>query len=77
VRLTLFQEGRELAKDLKVGRMVRLAPAGADRQAGKAIEGTLKEHRPMGNLNQVTITLKAAPPEPLVVTGVARLWLTP
>ena len=77
VRLTLFQEGRELAKDLKVGRNVRIAVAGTDRKAGKSIEGTLKEHRPASNLNQVTITLKSAPPEPLVVTGVARLWLTP
>ena len=77
VRLTLFLEGRELAKELKAGRTVRIAAAGTDRKAGKAIEGILKEHRPAGNLHQVTITLKSAPPEPLVVTGVARLWLTP
>jgi len=77
VRLTLFLEGRELAKELKAGRTVRIAPAGTDRKAGKAFAGTLKEHRPAGNLHQVTITLKSAPTEPLVVTGVARLWLTP
>ena len=40
-------------------------------------EGTLKEHRPAGSLHQVTVTLKSAPPEPLLATGVARLWLTP
>jgi hypothetical protein len=77
VQLTLFLEGRELAKDLKAGHTVRVAAAGADRKGGQAIEGTLKEHRVAGNLHQVTITLKMAPPEPLVVTGVARLWLIP
>jgi hypothetical protein len=76
VRLTLFLEGRELAKELKAGRTVRVAPAGADRKAAKAIEGTLKEHRPAGSLQHVTITLKSAPPEPLVVAGVARFWLS-
>ncbi len=77
VRLTLFLEGRELAKELKAGRAVRIAAAGADRKAGQEIEGTLKAHRPAGNLHEVTIMLKSAPPEPLVVTGVARLRLTP
>jgi len=77
VQLTLFLEGRELAKELKTGRTVRIAAAGADRKAGKAIEGTLKEQRPAGNLHLVTITLKSTPPEPLLVTGVARLWLIP
>ena len=75
VRLTLFLEGRDLAKNLKVGEAVRVAPAGADRKAGKAIEGTLKEHRPLGNLHAVKITLKEAPPEAFVVAGLARLWL--
>ena len=37
----------------------------------------LKEQCLAGNLHQVTVTLKSAPPEPLVVTGVGRLWLTP
>ena len=73
--MTLFLEGRELAKELKAGRSIRVAAAGADRKAGKTVEGTIKEHRPVGNLHQVTITLKADPPEALVVTGVARLWL--
>jgi hypothetical protein len=77
VRLTLFLEGRELAKELKAGRTVRIAATGTDRKAGKAIEGTLKEQRPAGNLHEVTITLRSAPPEPLVVTGVVRIWLTP
>jgi len=77
VRLTLFLEGRELARELQPGRGVRVAPAGVDRKGGKPVEGTIKEHRAAGNLNQVTIALTAAPPEPLVITGVARLWLRP
>jgi hypothetical protein len=77
VRVTLFLEGRELAKELKVGKTVRVAPAGEDRKAGKSVEGTIKEQKPVGNLQQVTITLKAAPPEPFKVTGVARLWIDP
>ena len=68
---------RELAKELKAGRSVRVAAAGIDRKAGKSIEGTIKEYRPVGNLHQVTIALKADPPEGLVVTGVARLWFQP
>ncbi len=77
VRLTLFLEGRELARELKPGRGVRVAPAGTDRKGGKAVEGTIKEHRTAGHLNQVTIALTATPPEPLVVTGTARLWFRP
>lgn len=75
VRLTLFQEGRELAKELKAGRAVRVAAAGTDRKAGQSVDGTIQEHRPQGNLNQVTITLKGEPPEPFVATGVVRVWL--
>ena len=77
VTLTLFQEGRELAKDLKVGAPVRIAACGPDRKPGEAVEGTIKATRPVRNLNEVTITLKAAPKEPLVVAGVARVWVTP
>ena len=75
VRLTLFQEGRELAKELKVGRTIRVAAAGTDRKAGKPVEGTIQEHRAQGNLNQVMIKLKDDPPEPLIAAGVVRVWL--
>jgi hypothetical protein len=77
VRLTLFLEGRELSKELKPGKTVRVAPAGDDRKAGKAVEGTLQEQRTAGNLHQVVIALKAPPPEPFRTTGVARLWINP
>ena len=38
---------------MKVGRTIRVAAAGTDRKAGKPVEGTIQEQRPMGNLNQV------------------------
>lgn len=77
VKLTLFQEGRELAKDLKAGMVVRLAPAGTDRMPGKAISGTIKEQKAIGNLHGVTIRLQSEPPEAMKKTTVARLWVTP
>ena len=52
-----------------------MAAAGTDRKAGKPVEGTIQEQRQIGNLNQVTITLKADPPEPLIAAGVIRVWL--
>jgi hypothetical protein len=76
VKLTLFKEGRELIENLKVGQKVRLAPAGADRKAGKTVEGTLKACQTKGRLPEATVTLNDAPPEPFVVTGVARLFFT-
>jgi len=76
VHLTLFQEGKEFARDLKVGQAVRIAGAGIDRKAGDAVEGTVTVHLPKGNLNEVTISLKSLPKEPpLVVAGLARLWI--
>jgi len=74
VHLTLFQEGREWAKDLKVGQAARVAAAGVDRKAFDAVEGTLLAIHPNRNLTEVTIALKAAPHEPFVVAGLARFW---
>ncbi len=76
VRLTLFLEGRDLGKELKAGQAIRVAPAGVDRKAGQPVEGILKDVRPSGNLNQVTIDLKTVSAEPMVVGGLARLWIT-
>ncbi len=76
VKLTLFQEGREFAKEFKAGRRVRFASAGDDRKAGKDVEAVVKEHKQVGNLQNVTLEVKTAP-EGLAITGVARLWLKP
>jgi len=74
VQLTLFQEGKEWAKEMKAGRKIEIAPAGVDRVPGKPVEGTLKAAKPQGNLTVVTITL-AKPTEELKVMGLARVWL--
>lgn len=77
VKLTLFLEGRELEKNLKVGETVRVAAAGVDRKAFDSVEGTLKEFHAVKNLKAVTIELKEMPKSPFVVAGIAKLWLTP
>jgi hypothetical protein len=77
VHLTLFQEGKELAKDLKVGGTVRVAAARVDRKAADSVEGTIKELPKGGRLTTVTIALKSQPKEPMVIAGVARLWVKP
>jgi len=75
VHLTLFPEGRELAKDLKIGGAVRVAAAGPDRKAHDAADGTLTAIPTPKHSGEVTIELKSQPGEPLVVTGVARVWV--
>lgn len=75
IKLTLFQEGKEWAKELKAGRAVALAPAGIDRVGGMSTEGTVKESKAAGNLTLVTISLKSQPAQTFSVAGVARLWL--
>jgi len=75
VHLTLFPEGRELTRDLKLGAAVRVAAAGPDRKAMDAVEGTLSAIPTPGHSGEVKIELKAQPKEPMVVAGVARLWL--
>ncbi len=75
VQLTLFQEGRELAKELKVGQSVRIAACGPDRKGGEPVEGKIMEQKQVGNLSKVKIQLAAQPKEPLTVAGVARVWI--
>jgi hypothetical protein len=74
VTVTLFLEAREAVKDLKVGAKVRLAPAGADRKANQAVEGTAEAVKPAGALTQVTVRLSGPAGERFRPTGVARLW---
>lgn len=74
VTLTLFQESGELARKLKKGMAVRVAPAGTDRKAaGDAISGTVTEGKMAGNLGKVSVTLNADPAG-LKVGNVARVW---
>ena len=73
VRLTLFSEGQEGAKRLKVGQKVTLAPAGADRKPTTSpVSGTLTEVK-AGRLSKVAVTLDAAAAG-FEKAGLARLW---
>lgn len=74
VDVTLFQESGDIARALKVGKKVRLAPAGVDRKPTSApVAGTISAAKMQGNLGKATATLDAANPS-LVVGGVMRLW---
>lgn len=74
--VTLFQEGREPAKELKPGQAIAAAPAGVDRVAGRATEGTVREVRAQGNLHVVRIELAAEPAEKWIVGGLVRVKLS-
>lgn len=75
VTLTLFQEARDAARELKVGQKVRLAPAGVDRKpSADAVAGVLDEVKAVGALHRVKVTLAADAPEALRPTAVVRLW---
>ena len=76
LELTLFQESGDIARALKVGQKVRVAPAGVDRKAiGTPVTGTISAAKMQGNLGKATVTLDA-PATGFVVGGVARLWPT-
>jgi hypothetical protein len=74
VDLTLFMEAMDISRSLSVGRKVRLAPAGGDRQpTAPAIEGTVTAARMQGNLGKISVKLDT-PPVGFEVAGLARLW---
>ncbi len=63
VKLTLFQESGVAAKGLKAGSKIKLVAAGEDRAArGDAVPGVVKEIKPAGNLQKLTVTLESVPP---------------
>jgi hypothetical protein len=75
VKLTLFSEGSELAKQLKAGKSVRVAPAGVDRKPTVApLTATVTAAATKGRETKVTLTLSA--PGKFQPTGLARVWLT-
>ncbi len=74
VELTLFQEARDEARELKAGQQVRLAAAGVDRKpSGPDVGGTVSAAKMAGNLAKVKVRLDTPAPS-LRPTGVARLW---
>lgn len=75
LRLTLFNEGSDIAKQLKAGKSIRVAPAGVDRKPTTApIPGTVTAAITKGRECKVTVRL-ATPEGRFQPTGLARLWL--
>jgi hypothetical protein len=73
--LTLFQESGEIARQLKPGQKIRIAPAGVDRKAiGTPVTGTITAAKMAGNLGKATLTLDAAATG-FQPGGVMRLWI--
>lgn len=75
VQLTLFNEGGEIAKQLKVGKAVRIAPAGVDRKPTAApLIGTVTVANTKGRECKVTVTF-AETEAKFRTAGLARLWV--
>lgn len=75
LKLTLFNEGGDTAKQLKAGKPVRVAPAGVDRKPTTApLTATVSAAATKGRETKVTLTLSAAEAR-FVPAGLARLWV--
>lgn len=75
LKLTLFNEGSEIAKQLKSGKPVRVAPAGVDRKPMSApLTASVSAANTKGRETKVTITLSATEPS-FRPSGLARVWL--
>lgn len=75
LKLTLFNEGSDIAKQLKAGKSIRVAPAGVDRKPVTApLTGTVTAVVTKGRECKVTLTLSAAEAK-FVPIGLARLWV--
>ncbi len=74
LKVTLFSEGAELAKGLKVGQKVKVAPTGADRKlTADPVTGTVTTVTAIrGNLYEVVVKVDAI--AGFKPAGVARLW---
>jgi len=74
LRMTLFQEAGELAKLLKAGQKVRVAPAGVDRKpTSEPVVATVSEAKMAGNLCKLTLALDA-PSDAFKVKELGRVW---
>ncbi len=75
LRLTLFNEGSDIAKQLRVGKAIRVATAGVDRKPTTApLTATVTAVKTTGRECKVTLTLSAAEAK-FQPAGLARLWL--
>ena len=77
VKLTLFNEGEVHVKQLKVGKSVRLAPAGIDRRPTAApIAALVKSVKMLGRQCLVELTTTASTKE-FTPKELARVWVIP
>ena len=75
VKLTLFNEGSEIANQLKAGKPIRIAPAGVDRKpTTPPLAGKVTTIASKGRETKVTLTLATAEPK-FQPAGLARVWL--
>ena len=75
VQLTIFNEGADIAKQLKVGKAVLVAPAGVDRKPTAAsLTGTVTAANTKGRECKVTVTLTGIEAK-FRTAGLARLWV--
>ncbi|PAW84005.1 MAG: hypothetical protein B9S33_12660 [Pedosphaera sp. Tous-C6FEB] len=75
LRLTLFNEGADIAKQLKAGRLVRIAPAGLDRKpTAPPLGGVVASTLTKGRETKVTLNVESLGSQ-FQPTGLARLWL--
>jgi hypothetical protein len=77
LKLTLFNEGADVARQLKVGKTVKVAPAGVDRKpSAEAVEGKVTELKPNGRQQAVTLEMAGGKmPVGFQPTGLFRLWM--
>ena len=74
LRLTLFNEGADIVKQLKAGKSIRVAPAGVDRKPVTApLTATVTAVVTKGRDCKVTLTLSAE--GKFQPAGLTRLWL--
>ncbi len=73
--LTLFNEGEEQYKRMKVGTAIRVAPAGVDRKpSAEPVAGVVKSVKMAGRQCQIVLEL-AGSGELFVVKNLARVWV--
>jgi hypothetical protein len=77
LKLTLFNEGGEVAKQLKVGKTVKVAPAEVDRKpSAGVVEGKVTELKANGRQQAVTLEMAVGRvPVGFQLAGLFRLWL--
>jgi hypothetical protein len=75
LELTLFQEAKVVAEELKPGQKIRVAPAEVSRKAhGEPISGQVISCQRTGKIYKLKLTANTRP-EGFEITGLARVWV--